>query len=417
MDSEIETQLNKILVDLNKIEGIESSLIADSNGNIISHTMSRSADISLFGPMAHVITGSSERLLNSANAGKIERVLVESKEGKAFFLHLGNIYFIVLMQISANVGFVMVSAKRAASEIVELTKDLVPEEITPEIPVPEKTEIDKRIKTEDISKEEAAEIVDELVETKGVKEAFSKVTGTENVEEVLESEEIKSLDSHEVEEELAKMLDVEVPEIEEEIEEEPIEEPKEVKPEVEIEEVEPQEEVKEEVPEPSAPIPVIRPPISFPELPEDVNIPSGDKEKSDLILDIYEAIFLAMSIGASKIMGVSPARGLIQRFLPVEDCKSILNDVNVKSNSAIDFDKIRENAEDIPLNEREDTLINSFSKIIDTITENYGKVMGYGAFRGIVRNEFGVINASYGEAMNELGIKNKVHPELKELFK
>ena len=123
-----------------------------------------------------------------------------------------------------------------------------------------------------------------------------------------------------------------------------------------------------------------------------------------------------MSIGASKIMGVSPARGLIKRFLPVQDCNTILKDVDVKSNSTIDFDKIRENIESIAIDEREKTLITDFSKIIGIITENYGKVMGYGAFRGIVRAEFKVINNAYGKTMDELGIKDKIHPELKELF-
>ena len=125
MDSNIENQLIMILSDLNKVEGIDSSLIADSNGTVICHNMSRGTDTSLFGPMAHVITSSSKRLLNSANGGEIQRVLVESYGGKALFLHLENIYFIVLMEISANVGLVMVSAKRAAQEIIKLTKDMV----------------------------------------------------------------------------------------------------------------------------------------------------------------------------------------------------------------------------------------------------------------------------------------------------
>ncbi len=410
MDSEIENQLTEILGDLNKIEGIEGSLIADSNADIISHSMSRNTDISLFGPMAQVITGSSTRLLDSANQGIIERVLVESKEGKALFLHLGNVYFIVLMNSLANVGLVMISAKRAALEIAELTKDMA--ETVEEVPAPEKSEINKRIKTEDISREEAAEIVNELIETEGITEAFSKVTGTENVEEALESEEVKALDSKEAEEELVKMLELES-----------TNEIKEIKKvggkldtEVETGQIIPQEEI-EETHKIYSPVPVIKPPISFPKLPEDVIIPQEDKEKSDLILDIYESIFLAMSIGASKIMGVSPARGLIKRFLPFEDCKNILKDVDVKSNSAIDFDKIRENTEEIPVDKRANTLITDFSKIIDIITENYGKVMGYGAFRGIVRVEFKIINVSYGEAMDKLGIKESIHPELKELFK
>ncbi len=44
-----------------------------------------------------------------------------------------------------------------------------------------------------------------------------------------------------------------------------------------------------------------------------------------------------MSIGASKIMGVAPARGLTQKFLPYEECKILLDGVKVKSNSTIDF--------------------------------------------------------------------------------
>lgn len=421
MDSNIENQLVKIINDLGKIKGIEGNLIVDSNGNIICHNMSRGTDISLFGSMAHVITGSSKRLLNSTNQGEIERVLVESHGGKALFLHLGNVHFIVLMEISANVGLVMVSAKKSALEIIELTKDMVSvktaEESSVLEKVPEKTEIDKRIKIEDISKEEAAEIVDNLVETEDIKEAFSKVTGTENVEEILESEEIKALDSKEAEKELIKLLGPEIESPAKINAEESEEIKEELEAELKIEEIKPQDDIEKELKGPSTPLPVIKPPISFPKLPENVKIPDDDKEKSDLILNIYESLFLAMSIGASKIMGVSPARGLIKKFLPFEDCKSLLNDVDVKSNSAIDFDKIRENAENIPLKERENTLIIDFSKIIDIITENYGKVMGYGAFRGIVRAEFKVITASYGETMDELGIKDKLHPELKELFK
>ncbi|HEX3013924.1 MAG TPA: roadblock/LC7 domain-containing protein, partial [Methanobacterium sp.] len=125
MDSNIENQLIRILSNLDKVEGIDGSLISDNNGNVLCHTMSKRTDTSLFGPMAHVIMSSSKRLLNSADGGEIQRVLVESYGGKTLFLHLENTYFIVLMEISANVGLVMVSAKRAAREIIKLTKDIV----------------------------------------------------------------------------------------------------------------------------------------------------------------------------------------------------------------------------------------------------------------------------------------------------
>ncbi len=465
MDSDIENQLIRTLNNLDKVEGIDGSLIADDTGNVLCHTMSKRTDTSLFGSMAHVIMGSSKRLLNSADGGEIQRVLVESYGGKALFLHLDNTYFIVLMEISANVGLVMVSAKRAAKNIMEITRGIVWE-----VPVEEKVIMDSQeeipvtsnetevpeghdiAKTETVAienemsfeKSESSEVieaeelnvetVDKLIETEDLKEAFASVIGTEKLNEILESEEFRALDIKEAKERLSEMLEVETEElspvaaesetasdekidisgIESKVEETEVQD-KIVISEEDLEEA--QEEETQDIEEPESSIPVIKPPISFPKLPENIEIPAGDKEKSDLILDIYEAVFLAMSIGASKIMGVSPARGLIKRFLPLDECKTLLLGVDVKSNSVVDFNKIRENAENIPLSERENTLITDFSKIISIITENYGKVMGYGAFRGIVRNEFKTIDNSYGRAMNDLGIKDKIHPELISLFK
>ena len=92
-----------------------------------------------------------------------------------------------------------------------------------------------------------------------------------------------------------------------------------------------------------------------------------------------------MSIGASKIMGVAPARGLTRKFLPVDECKVLLDGVDVKNNSSIDFAKIKENADKIPVSNREMVFKESFGKIITIITENYGKVMGYSAFKGMIR--------------------------------
>jgi len=90
--------------------------------------------------------------------------------------------------------------------------------------------------------------------------------------------------------------------------------------------------------------------------------------------------------------------------------------VNVKSNSTIDFNRIRENSAKIPLEERESQFTEDFTKIIDVVTENYGKIMGYGAFRGMVRPEFKIITNSYGPVMHKLGITEKMYPEMAELF-
>ena len=163
-------------------------------------------------------------------------------------------------------------------------------------------------------------------------------------------------------------------------------------------------------------IPSIKPPISLPDLPDSVVIPDDPLGRTDLMVEIYETLFLAMSIGASKIMGVSPARGLTKQFLPFNECKKLLEGVDVKSNAVIDFEALRVNAEKIKVEDREAVFLKDFSRIISVITDNYGKVMGYDAFRGMVRSEFRAINDSYGDAMDELGIKGKMHPELQKLL-
>ena len=202
-------------------------------------------------------------------------------------------------------------------------------------------------------------------------------------------------------------------EIESEVETGEIETPEgieELKVETELETAEP------EIEELKPSIPTVKPPISFPSLPEHVEIPEDPEKRSDLILNIYESIFLAMSLGAAKIMGVAPARGLTKKFLPFETCRRLLEDVDLKSNATIDFTMIKKNAAKIPLHEREEIFIQDFNGMIEVITENYGKVMGYEAFRAMVRPEFLEIKKSYGKAMDKLNIKKGMHPEIAHLF-
>ena len=385
----LKMELERIINDLGKVEGIDGSLIVDGKGNILSHRILKNIHIGLFGPMAHVITSSSKRLLNSSNQGQIQRILVESEHGKALFLHLGNVHFIVLMNKQANVGLILVSSKRAAEKIVELTKDLET--------VPEEVKIDEPVQIETEVLNEPAQFIDtDAIEKTVVKEVISEPEF--NLKKPIQP-------NSEIAEDLEAELNIANTGVQ-------VEELKEISEEHKVEENEMGESTK-----PKMSIPVIKPPIAFPDLKTVVEVPKNIDERAELILDIYEAIFRAMSIGASKIMGVAPARGLTQKFLPSENCKKLLDGVNVKSNSAIDFNKIRENAMKIPVEERESQFIEDFTKIIEVVTDNYGKVMGYGAFRGMVRPEFKIITESYGIVMDKLGIKDKMHREMAELFK
>lgn len=397
--SNLKPNLDKILRDLGKINGVEGSLIADGNGEVLSHHILQYAGTDLFGPMAHVITSSSKRLTNVANQGEIERVLVESKKGKALFLHLGNVYFIVLMNQNANIGRIMISSKKQAEKIMVLTKDLSP------IQLEEKVAEQVAPKAAKISSKEEQAIKDEKISLK-------IESADKNFSKALESKSVVKEATGQDSQETKAPPTIQTKELE-------TEELTETFEETEAETLPVEEITKEEIPlkeKDEYKIPVIKPPIAFPKLEKINEIPGDMEKRADLVLNIYEAIFRAMSIGASKIMGVAPARGLTRKFLPLQECKKLLKDVDVKSNSTIDFEKIKENAASIPISERENSFIEDFTKIIDIITEKYGKVMGYAAFRGMVRPEFKIINESYGAVMDELGIREKLHPELLDLF-
>lgn len=390
-NSDLLFKLEKIVIDLVKVDGVDGGLIVDGTGNVVAKRILHDIDVELFGPMANVITNSSKRLFNSSHQGEIQRVLVESLNGKALFLNLENVYLIVLMKNHANVGLILVSSKRAAEKIMVLSKDLKPEVVETVLEKEDTTSI-AEIEPDTSKNVETVDTETLVAEKSTLEHSETSVQKEHDMPEKLESEsedmilrEIESVETAEFED-TSKKDSHDVSTLKEE------EEPKEI-------------------------IPIIKPPIAFPDIKKITEVPEDMEARSELILDIYEAVFRAMSIGASKIMGVAPARGLTQKFLPSQECERLLNGVTVESNSTLNFDKIRENAYKVQPENRESEFIEDFTKILDVITDNYGKVMGYEAFRGMVRPEFRKIADSYGPVMNKLGIINKMHPEISELFK
>jgi len=412
----MEEGLETVLDELSQTKGVEGAIIVSAVGKVLKHNLKSSGDLALFGPMAQVIDSSSQRLLGSAGLGEMEKVLLESKKGKSLFLQLKKVHLIILIEKNANLGMVMMAAHRVSPRIIEITQDMELVQVepsTPEVTVEEPVleSVEESIPEEALVKEPVpvVTLVEPVVETSGemveaevsAKEVSEDVLKTDAIPEEVVAEAQTIPDEESVTEaEISTITKVKSSD-EQVIEEEA---------EVEVESAEPVEE------KPSGVIPTIKPPISLPDLPESVVIPDDPPGRADLIIEIYEALFLAMAIGASKIMGVSPARGLTKQFLPSSECKELLKGVDIKSNAVIDFDALRANAEKIKVEDRESVFLRDFSQIITVITDNYGKVMGYDAFRGMVRSEFKAINDSYGEAMDKLGIKGKMHPELQKLL-
>ncbi|PKL68567.1 MAG: hypothetical protein CVV28_00145 [Methanobacteriales archaeon HGW-Methanobacteriales-1] len=424
-DSELKSKLEKALASVNNITGVDGTLVVDNQGEILYSNLSYK-DVDLFGSMANIISSSSEKLLDLSKEGQIERVLVESVRGKALFLSLEKAHLVVLTNIKANIGMVILSSKKSANLIKEMKEikeiqDYIELEPTQELVA----EVKVGLQTKAESSAELKLKEDEKVPP--VKKLEHEIIESSNESKISEGPSKVSEDYLKYKAEIdiptsQKSLTDENEQLKEEIQPaKPVESSEEIKKAEEIDVVE-ELDIKclskesEDLKTPKMEIPVIRPPLSFPPLPESVSIPENLEEKSRLITDIYESVLLAMSIGASKIMGTAPARGMLKNSIPYDDCPELLDGVDVRSNSALQFDVIRKNLEKFPLEERTEKTIDDFTIIISAITDKYGRVMGYDAFRGMIRPEFKKIYDSFGPAMEELGIKEKIHPELRKLL-
>ncbi len=423
-ESGLKLKLKNALINVENITGVDGTLVVNNQGEILYSSLSY-ADDDLFGSMANIIGSSSEKLLELSKQGLTERVLVESVRGKALFLNMEKAHLVVLTNIKANIGMVILSSKKSAQIIKEMEDikqiaDYFEEvEMEPALknePEPVATKLEETVQETVVTVETSPtpEIPQKEVIELGVQNRDIKIPSDVSLDASSDygkiSDEIKIETETAINKESNLKENISVEKIavnSSNLEKEII---------IEDSEIESKPEKPKDLEPSKMDLPVIKPPLSFPKLPDSVHISENPEEKAKLVIDIYEAVLLAMSIGASKIMGTAPARGMLKNSIPYDQCPELLVGVDVRSNSSIQFDIIRKNIDKFPIETRSEKTINDFTTIISSITEKYGRVMGYDAFRGMIRPEFKKIYDSFGPAMEELGIKEKIHPELRELL-
>jgi predicted regulator of Ras-like GTPase activity (Roadblock/LC7/MglB family) len=151
---------------------------------------------------------------------------------------------------------------------------------------------------------------------------------------------------------------------------------------------------------------------TLPDLPANIAIPDDLCARADLEFDIYKALFLSLSIGAAKVSGVAPTRGMLKRYLPQSECAAFLDGVGIQPNATLDFKRLKENLDRLPPAEREKVLKDNFGKIISSLVSGYGSVMGYAPLKGMTKKELESVMKAYGAAMQNLGIAGTIPSEI-----
>lgn len=352
-----------------EIDGVEGVIITDRSGEILYGAGSFSRDV---GSMAQVMADASGKLINRAGQGEYRSAVMEFPGGKMVLLNDRH-QLLVMADRRSNLGRIILLARKTmrklsepdmASELASLKTAMAPDRDEATVTEPEYTAV--------IGKPEISEVKD------------SDVSDTP----LLESEAPADSAGSDAMDDEAGMV-VRPPEgesVADEGDREPMESPG---------------------------IPEVKPPLSLPEL-RPLEVPGDPEGQIETALTIYENVLLAMSIGASKIMGVAPAGGMLRKSLPYSECPETLRDVKVLGSASLDFRRLRENI--AGSGHSLEKIKEDFERIITAITENYGRVMGYDAFRGMIRPEFTRIHRAYSDVMDALGITGTIHPELRKIW-
>ncbi|WP_456481877.1 roadblock/LC7 domain-containing protein [Methanopyrus sp.] len=112
--------IEKVLADLNRVEGVHGSLVVSSDGLIIAEAVPPDIDSEIVGAIATTVYGSGERVVDEMDLGNLEQMLIEATHGKVMIVDVGEDATLVLVvEPDANLGLIRLRAQEAAEEIAK----------------------------------------------------------------------------------------------------------------------------------------------------------------------------------------------------------------------------------------------------------------------------------------------------------
>jgi len=117
----IQSLIKKVLHDLKKIGGIDSSAVVTRDGLLVVSDISEGVDAETFAAMSATMVGAAETAMGEVRTGNPERVIVESETVKIISMGAGpKTLLIVLTESEAPLGLVLLKMGEAAEKITDL---------------------------------------------------------------------------------------------------------------------------------------------------------------------------------------------------------------------------------------------------------------------------------------------------------
>ncbi|HDI72690.1 MAG TPA: hypothetical protein ENF58_00985 [Candidatus Altiarchaeales archaeon] len=111
--------LEKILVDLNAIDGVNGSIVTGKDGLVIAQRAPPDTDVDLASAMAATVFGTGEKAVAELKQGEIEQAMIEGSAGKTLIIAGKNAILMVITSPDVNLGLIRIEMRRCIKEIEE----------------------------------------------------------------------------------------------------------------------------------------------------------------------------------------------------------------------------------------------------------------------------------------------------------
>lgn len=108
--------LERILLDMNRVNGVAGSMLVEKNGLIIASAL-KGINEKLLGAMTVAIFATAETSSDSMKHGNLDYIMMVSEKATTFMMDAGKGVLVVVTEPEANFGLIHIEMQRAVEDI------------------------------------------------------------------------------------------------------------------------------------------------------------------------------------------------------------------------------------------------------------------------------------------------------------
>ncbi len=113
-------QLDEVLENLRKTQGIHGCALVEKYGLVLSQSLPAWIDAESLGAMVNLMVKASARATRELAQGEFKSAMIENDKGRIIFMSIGSKILIIVANINVAMGILQVKQQTAAQAIINL---------------------------------------------------------------------------------------------------------------------------------------------------------------------------------------------------------------------------------------------------------------------------------------------------------